>query len=132
MLKSILGGVAIITILPISLTALSLNYRQESPTSHPLSLTTCLEWPDYDAKAGFPFPFLYGTNWYHTSSAVGPRPAVMGGPFALIPWKEEPYQPDCNRYDMVAFWLDLTLYTGISTIGLFAIKRRQFSKSRSS
>jgi hypothetical protein len=129
MLKSILGGVAIITLLPITLTALSLNYRQESNSPPSLGRSGCLELPEYDAKAGFPLPFLYDTAWYHTSSPVGIHRAAAGGPFALI-YFDDSDSFDCNHFNMVAFWLDLAFYTVISVVGVRAIKAGRFFTSR--
>jgi hypothetical protein len=128
MLKSIVGGVAMITLMPISLTILSLNYRQESNSTHTVSRSRgCLELPDYDAKAGFPAPFLYDTTWYHGSSPVGPHPAAAGGPLALMYFNDGD-SLDCNRFDMVAFWFDLACYTCISTIILCIVKGAKLSR----
>jgi hypothetical protein len=115
--KRILIAVMSALLLPLPMTLFSLNYRQtkeQVDAQKPVYTQICKKMPDYDAKAGFPLPFLFDTNYVQGSSRVGVHNAAAGGPFALL--NKIGLDDYCPYYDGLAFQWNLAFYTALTFI----------------
>ena len=109
------------------ITLLSLNYRQRlNETRWPRIPRDriCVKFSDCDAKAGFPFPFMYGSDAYTSGSPVYTA-ALNGGPFALLGLLGEMNDDDKIHafFDLQAFAFNLNFYIILVTLGRVIVSK---------